>query len=316
MAAASVLSRYRTHGVDLMLDRNHDSIDPNALVARADAADAQAWFGLEVIDGELWAVNVRWTPEGEGRVRSRKQRFVSPTFRVDKRGRVVAVVNAALVGMPATHEAQPLIAASESGPGGTMDPKLIEAAIAAIEAGDGTAALDVLKQLVTAAAGGEPTEEPTEEPAAPAPDEPAAASEQPAAVAALAADRTVALDAIDARLAVIEGRQTAADLERRRTLVGELVKLGAEPIVEAWSDPVKRTLSPRYAGMAVADLEARVAAWRDHARTIPGALPRVPAGSDPLESFSEVERATLAKIKDKDARDRFVAIRLSRREGI
>lgn len=306
-AAAMVLARYRKHGVDLMLDRNHDSIDPATMVARSDAADAQAWFGLDVVDGELWGVGVRWTPEGEERVRSRKQRYISPAFRVDKHGRVIEVVNAALVAMPATHDAQPLIAASEGGLGGTMDPKLIEAAIAAIEAQDGTAALDVLKQLVTAAAGGEPADDPSDEPAAPAPDEPAAAS---------AVDRTVVLDAFDARLSVIESRQTAADLERKRALVGELVKLGAEPIAEAWADPAKRTLSPRYAGMAVADLEARVSAWRDHARTLSVSAPLRSAGADPLESFSEVERATLAKIKDKDARDRFIAIRLSRREGI
>lgn len=114
-AARAVMTAYRRQGVDLMIDLNHDSLDSAARRQRSDAGDAMGWFKLEVRRGELWAVDVRWTPGGEARLRAKKQRYVSPAFMRDASGRVVELVNVGLVAMPATHEAPELIAASRLG---------------------------------------------------------------------------------------------------------------------------------------------------------------------------------------------------------
>jgi phage I-like protein len=109
-AAADVMAAFQREGVDLMVDLNHESLD---LPVRPDSGDARGWFQLAVRNGELWAVNVRWTPDGERRLREGVQKYISPAFARNKETkRVAKVLNVALVAMPATYNAQPLIAAS------------------------------------------------------------------------------------------------------------------------------------------------------------------------------------------------------------
>lgn len=78
------------------------------------ATDALAWFRLEVRpDGSCWAVNVRWTPEGERRLRAKSQRYVSPVFYFDREtGEITEFCGVALTSDPATYGAAPLVAAS------------------------------------------------------------------------------------------------------------------------------------------------------------------------------------------------------------
>jgi phage I-like protein len=111
-AAAEVMRRYREWGVDLIIDLQHDSIDPEVRKHRADAADARGHFKLEVRNGELWAVDVRWSEDGARRLRSKTQRYTSPAFYDDAEGRVMQLVNVGLVSMPATNGNAPLVAAS------------------------------------------------------------------------------------------------------------------------------------------------------------------------------------------------------------
>lgn len=120
VAAQAVMASYAQHGVELMIDLNHDSLEELPAAMRSDASDARGWFALELRGGELWATNVRWTPDGEERLRSRKQRYISPAFTHDTltngQLRPLALINAALCAMPATHNATPLVA--------TLDVKL------------------------------------------------------------------------------------------------------------------------------------------------------------------------------------------------
>lgn len=103
VAAESVLAAYQAWGVDLMIDLEHQwfacevPTDPTA-------RDARGWFRLELrADGSLWAVNVEWTPDGAERLRSKRQKYISPCFDFDQESRrVMALINAALVSMPAT----------------------------------------------------------------------------------------------------------------------------------------------------------------------------------------------------------------------
>lgn len=109
-AAQAVMSHYAQEGVELMIDLEHRSLKDES---KNYDPDARGWCKLEVIKGELWATNVRWTPDGEARLSEQRQRYISPAFRVDKgSGRVQAVLNLALVAMPATHGAQDLLAAA------------------------------------------------------------------------------------------------------------------------------------------------------------------------------------------------------------
>src|SRR5512133_1328540 len=64
-AAAHVFEAYRRTGGDYVIDLEHLSHDEVARLTREDATDARGWFQIELRNGELWAVNVRWTPDGE-----------------------------------------------------------------------------------------------------------------------------------------------------------------------------------------------------------------------------------------------------------
>jgi hypothetical protein len=110
-AAATVMSDFEARGVDGMVDLEHLSLDPES---KNFDPDARAWFRLEVkSDGSLWAVNVRWTPDGERRLGERTQRYISPAFTVDpETKRVEKILNIAITAMPATHMTPALVAAS------------------------------------------------------------------------------------------------------------------------------------------------------------------------------------------------------------
>lgn len=114
-AARVTMAAYQREGVDLMIDLNHDSVDEEARLHRSDAQDARGWFRPELRNGELWATNVTWTPDGAERLRAKKQRYTSPIAFFDKATRrVVYLANIALVAMPATLQAEPLVAASKT----------------------------------------------------------------------------------------------------------------------------------------------------------------------------------------------------------
>lgn len=110
-AANSLMATYEDRGTDVMIDLEHYALKPEAL-ARADAPDARGWAQLQLRAGELWAVNVKWTPDGERRIREKTQRYVSPAFRTNEAGQIVELVNVAMVAMPGTHSAPALVAAT------------------------------------------------------------------------------------------------------------------------------------------------------------------------------------------------------------
>lgn len=130
-SAAKIMDEFRRGGVDMMIDLNHESTDE--ISARADSKDARGWFKLEVRAGELWAVDVRWTPDGERRLAERTQRYISPTFGADRKtGEIVGLVACALVARPATLGAPALVAASKRAPMTEADKATCRAALAGI----------------------------------------------------------------------------------------------------------------------------------------------------------------------------------------
>jgi phage I-like protein len=95
--------------VDYPIDLEHLSLDQES---RGFDPDARGWFKLAVRNGELWAVDVRWTPDGARRLSEKTQRYVSPAFFTDDDNRITEIVNVALVAMPATHNTPALVAAN------------------------------------------------------------------------------------------------------------------------------------------------------------------------------------------------------------
>lgn len=149
-AARLVMAEYQRHGVDLIVDLEHDSLDEEARKMRADAANALAHFQLEVRNGELWAVNVSWNEDGATRLRKKTQRYLSPAFLTEKEtGRIVELWNVALCSMPATRQAVPLVAASRL----ASDRESVELRVLRYCAKVGLSATDMLARLKRSATG-------------------------------------------------------------------------------------------------------------------------------------------------------------------
>lgn len=110
VAAFSVLAAAKRQGHRYVLDLEHGALEPGG------RSDAMAYFSIALRNGELWAVDCKWTPEGAERLAARKQIFVSPAFSADEQGRVVDLINAALTSIPATFGSRELVAASRKGP--------------------------------------------------------------------------------------------------------------------------------------------------------------------------------------------------------
>lgn len=102
----------RNPGRDLVLDYEHQTLT-------GEIAPAAGWFDLEVRDGVLYAVNVRWTAKAKEMVEAGEYRYVSPVFKhraVDKlTGQEIRmmVANAALTNEPFLDELPPLVSAKD-----------------------------------------------------------------------------------------------------------------------------------------------------------------------------------------------------------
>jgi hypothetical protein len=153
IAAKSVMAAYRKWGVDLSIDLEHGMLEVEPGAPDPTARDARGWCKLELRpDGSLWAVDVRWTPDGARRLTEKTQRYISPTFLPDpKTNRVVKMFNIALTSAPATHDTPALVAASATGDH-RMKYEHVKAALAAMQEGDHEKAMGILSEMVTDAA--------------------------------------------------------------------------------------------------------------------------------------------------------------------
>lgn len=111
-AAKSVMAAYEEHGIDVMIDLEHLSVENPEVSANFDP-DARGWCKLELRSGELWAVAVVWTADGAARLKEKRQRYISPVFAFNTESRrVEELFNIAMTSMPATDNLEPLVAAS------------------------------------------------------------------------------------------------------------------------------------------------------------------------------------------------------------
>lgn len=332
-AARMVMGAYATQGVDLMLDLEHHSLDAPI---RQDSADARAWFRLELRGGDLYAVDLRMTPDGARRLAEKTQRYTSPAFFTDENGRITELINVALCAMPATHQAAPLVAASKArGAWGCappasgytvvrsprlhnkMTPDQVKKIMAALEANDVDALAAVCKELLAAAAsGGEAPAEPAGGEALGDTAQTPPAEEEPAAqLAALTVQLTdlrrvqsETIAALTSQVRTLTDERDATNQVERLALVGKLVKLCAETPATAWSgDPEKRVVVKRLQDESIASLRARVVALSANG-VARGFTP--PAEAEPEWTAAE-QKALLGMKPEQQAQ--FKAIRASRR---
>lgn len=293
-SAAMVMAAFEEHGVDRMFDLEHLSLDPNA---RNFDPDARGWCRLELrADGSLWAVDIRWTPDGERRLREKTQRYISPAFEIDpETRRVTKIVNVAITAMPATHQTPALVAARKRVH--TMSLSLAEIMLVAkaLDLGEEATLDDFLAKIGAM----KPAEDkPAEEPAAePAPEAEAMAAADPAAPPAeedeedkpkeyAAAARTImrltakpsiveAVEEVEewrkSHLELASGRaklaadRAALEGSERRKLVAQLVAIGKEIPATAFAKdadgmPTKEPCA-RLAAEPIGELRARVALY-------------------------------------------------------
>lgn len=129
-ASASVLRCAADYGNELNCDYNHGQAD-GWPVDPALAGRSAGWFKLELRNGELWAVDVRWTPTAHAAIAASEWRYVSPWFSYDPETRRIAELhNVALTNTPATKHLKPLTAnrlGETSLENPDMDPKLLAA---------------------------------------------------------------------------------------------------------------------------------------------------------------------------------------------
>jgi hypothetical protein len=288
-----VLEQAGRHGVDFIVDLEHFSLWPR----NENDRDARGWFQVEDRGGELWAVNVTWTEDGAERLRGRRQRYTSPAFFCSEWDdeqqlpRVTSLINVAICSMPATYGNMPLVASA----GGA--PTRLDGVRPLAYAATSMAAAPEVKSTETAPASTEPVKAEAP-PVAPAP-EPAKAEAAPVDSDLSTAER--------AELEKFRSEQAARETAERRSLVTELVALGAETPAT-----VERS---SLAAEPLDELRSRVAALRSMPRASAGHTPPA-AGAGALgeEALEDFERRDAAKIKDLDARARFVASRLARKQ--
>lgn len=304
-AAAAVMAAHQKWGVDVAIDLEHGMLEGPS--ADPTSRDARGWCQLELrADGSLWAVNVRWTPDGAARLADKRQRYVSPAFEVDRETkRVTKIINVAITSIPATHRTPALVAASV---GACMDPKAVQEALDALIAGDSEKCAELLKSMIAAAASGDPdaatedapppvgdagADEATESAAPPPP--PPAGSDEEKKAATVAASRLVKLSgkanitealadvevwrqshlAVEKERAKLAADRATLEAAERRSLCIELIKLGAQYPSTVWADDKSSALKPRWTKMPIEDLRSDVA----EQRAARGGKTQVPRGT-------------------------------------
>ncbi len=294
VAATAVMASYAEHGVDIMIDLEHLSLDDKA---RNYDPDAVGWCRLAMRGADLWAVDVRWTPDGTRRLTEKTQRYISPAFMLDEQNRPTRLVNIALCAMPATDRISALVAAKENSMA-EIDQVALAAALgvdidpSADPMGFSAAMKKALEGVMAKFGGGESDPNESEQPPAAEMASKAPPEEMAAAKAIM---RVVgAKDATEALLTVTEWRSLAvthaAEVKRladekkaiedtkRRSLTAEFVVCGAELPATAWADEAKTVPAPHLATMSIAQLEQRLAAFKAKAggtsKRTPGAAPQ------------------------------------------
>lgn len=93
----AVLAAFEKGGIDLPIDYEHQTLSADE---KAGPVPAAGWIKeLAAREGALWG-RVQWTPRAAELIGQKEYRFLSPVFRHDKAGRVLALEGAGLTHYP------------------------------------------------------------------------------------------------------------------------------------------------------------------------------------------------------------------------
>ncbi|MCL4503099.1 MAG: phage protease [Deltaproteobacteria bacterium] len=117
---AAMVTAFRSRGVDLVIDYEHQSL-------QGERAPAAGWIkDLEARSDGLWA-RVEWTRQAREYLLSKEYRYFSPVLRLDPETRKpLALMHLGLTNVPAIKRLPPLVAKlSAAGGSGSTDTKVI-----------------------------------------------------------------------------------------------------------------------------------------------------------------------------------------------
>lgn len=184
-----------------------------------------------------------------------------------------------------------------------MTPEQKAAALEAIEKGDATAALELLKEVLAGAPAGGEEGALSGTPAAPTEEQQASLAAMSAISTALGAsnpgEAVTRLTSLIGRVEAIESNARTVELSERRGLIADLVELGAETPATAWTGDAKdRNPVKRLADEPIAELRTRVTALKAQ-RPAPAARPprgnSAPASGDaPVRKLSAREEQAVS----------------------
>lgn len=110
-SAASVIEDFQARSVDFSIDYDHAMVSEDS---RQSERIAAGWFVPTIVNGELWATDVRWTEEAAEAILKKEWRYISPAF--ISNGNVVArLINVGLTNIPASLGAAPLVLSQTGG---------------------------------------------------------------------------------------------------------------------------------------------------------------------------------------------------------
>ena len=100
MSAQLLLEEQEKRGNRYSIDIDHASLDPMAPITNHEAV---GWFSIDVIEGDLWAVEIEWVnPTIVDGLKRGAWKYFSPAYCVNDLGEVVSLINCALTANPAT----------------------------------------------------------------------------------------------------------------------------------------------------------------------------------------------------------------------
>ncbi|MDP2832166.1 MAG: phage protease [Pseudomonadota bacterium] len=97
---AAILQTFATWGMDLPVDYEHQSVTAGT---NGQPAPAAGWIKqLDAREGGLWG-RVEWTERALAMIRAKEYRYLSPVFRYQPDGCIMAILGAGLTNQPNLH---------------------------------------------------------------------------------------------------------------------------------------------------------------------------------------------------------------------